>query len=156
MRALDSLERHLDRLEQLLLLDVAEREHVWSAQLSSLLDRMEQALRWHKESNAVSDELVENPDLIRLSRRFEELCHEYQEFLSRVTILHQDAKDACRAFRRNATRTRTRSRTPVAGAPDFEAIRQEVHRLLTDFRKHAEDEAALVLEGATTDIGAGD
>jgi hypothetical protein len=155
MKPSDSLLLYVDRLEQALAEDAAGREHEWSEQTLNLLDGLQRALGQHDEA---AQGMFTKVDLLRLSRRMGELCQQHHEFLKRTRAVREEVEEAERAFQ--PLPTFNPEITPLPGTiravPDFGKLREHGRALLRDLRRHLDEETGLVLEGVTTDIGAGD
>jgi hypothetical protein len=154
----DSLQWYLDRLDQHLATDVAGHERQWAEQVGDLLGGLAQALRLHQQTTEAPGGLFATADMTRLSRRVSELCQEHQDFLERIASLRDEVRSAARAFQTESGPSVSPVPTPgkVGAVPDFSAIRREAQEIVDSLRKHTETETGLVLEGVTTDIGAGD
>jgi hypothetical protein len=158
MLACDTMQLQLDRLESALAEEVTGRERPWSEQLGDRVNAVAQALRQHKDSTEAPGGLLAGSDLTRLSRRVGELCQEHREFLQDLVVLREGLLQAAQAFQQDPRSPATVVPIPgkVGAVPDFGALRREAQDLLAALRKHTHEETDLVLEGVTTDIGAGD
>lgn len=151
----DAVGQYLDHLEKPLADEVVGRERDWCDEMVNSLDGLRRVLIQHQDA---TQRMFAGLDLTRLSRRMGELRQEHVELLEQAKAVRDEVQAASRAFQ--AEPTPATEITPVSGQlrmpPDFSALREHGQQVVRGLRRHLDAETNLVLEGVTTDIGAGD
>lgn len=156
MPTLELLEEHLDRLDELSADDATQSGPRWCMELGKILTALQHGLLVHGEQTQDEDSLFAEPELVRLSRQFDRLLRKDGEFLHQLAHLNEEVWYLRRAIIRARAMEREHFSERICGVPDLAGIRCKANELSTAIRQHMHDESNLVLEGITTDIGAGD
>jgi hypothetical protein len=151
-----------DELLQMLTENVPGREGDWAENMSAALDRCERAIRRHAAIVEAPNGTYAQIDLTRptLARRVANLRQEHGAFLEQTRALKQEMDGIRQAFKPYEDLTAQPDPLPrppaVAAIPDFGSLRQRVEQLWAALDHHTHEEANLVVETVTTDIGVGD
>ncbi len=157
----DVLMPPLEQLAAVLAASAPGRERDWAGAVEAALGGVVEALRRHVADTDGAGGMFSTVDLTRptLVRQVGALRLEHSEFLQQGTALRQDVKNAARAFE-PPTPAMAPGSLPgpatVDAIPDFGALRGRVEKFAAGLKHHRDDEAGLVLESVTTDIGVGD
>jgi len=156
----DVLLAPIEQLEVALRVHAPGREHDWARDVDGILGRVEESLRRHVMETDGSGGMWTKVDMTRptLVRQVGALLEEHTSFLERTSTLRQEVRSAATAF---APRTPTgvTDRLPAATpgtVPDFGSLRQQLEEFAAALKHHRDEEAGLVIESVTTDIGVGD
>ena len=161
----DSLFAALDELERLMALDATRRAPGWLGQVDQALTAVEQGMRERANALTVPEEgLVEidRPPLPSptVTRRAEELRQELVGWIEEARRLREKLAGTAPASGLNPDPSTLAGALPVApeaGAlPDFGVFYRRTKNLLEGLQHYQEEEAKLILDSVTPDIGAGD
>jgi hypothetical protein len=157
----DVLTAPIEQLESALSAPAPGREQDWACEVGAILGRVEEALRRHVADTDAAGGMFANVDLTRptLVRQVSALRQEHAAFFERTGELRREVSGVAEAFKPGAPGdTAARLPAPAApqGVPDFGALRQQLEQLATALKHHRSEEAGLVIESVTTDIGVGD
>jgi hypothetical protein len=148
-------------LERALAAPVTGRERPWAARLGSAVGALARVLRAHAQELESPDGLWTEVDLTRpsLVRQLGHLRREQADLLGLASRLQEELDSAARAFACPAAPGEPADLPPGPRAgdiPDFGQLRRQAEELLQAVRRQQGEEASLVLESVTTDIGVGD
>ncbi|HEV3255500.1 MAG TPA: hypothetical protein VG013_01345 [Gemmataceae bacterium] len=161
----DVLSPALDRLERALAERGAGRERDWVERVDQALAAVEQGVRQHAATLEAPDGRVVDVDSPRLpsptvSRRAAKLHQELDGFLVETRALRAKVRGASQGLGIAVSPSGLAGAlavAPEAGAiPDFSVFCKRAKELLEALNHYEEEEADLILEAVTTDIGAGD
>jgi hypothetical protein len=161
----DTLEKAMGELERALAEEAVGREADWAGRVDQVLAGIEAAVQQRAANLEPPDGKVVEVDRPRLpsptvSRRAAGLRQELAGVLAEAQALRARVRGAVQAFGVPVQPAGLAGALPVApeaGAiPDFGVFRQRVRELLTALAQYEEEEARLILESVTTDIGAPD
>jgi hypothetical protein len=152
----------LEQLESALAARAPGRERDWAGQVDAVLGGVQEALRRHvADAEAPNAGMFAEVDLTRptLVRQVGTLRQEHTSFLERAKALRQELRSAAKVFDPHPPAgepgTLPRAAEPEA-VPDFGSLRKQLEDFAAALKRHRADEAGLVLESVTTDLGAGD
>lgn len=152
----------LERLGTALANDPAGREGIWAEGLASALAAVAEALRRHAAAAEAPGGPLAQVDLTRptLVRQVSQLRQEHVDLPGQAEALAAEARQVATSFG-VPTDTVTASDElppPAGGGPpaDVSQLRSRVQEYLAALRHHADEEAGLLIESVTTDLGAGD
>jgi hypothetical protein len=156
----DVLTAPLEQLESALTAPAPGREHDWARDVDAILGRVEEALRRHVADTDAPGGMYANVDLTRptLVRQVSVLRQEHTTFIERTGELRREVGGIAEAFKPDAPGGAGRLPAPATPqeVPDFGALRQQLEQLAAALRHHRNEEAGLVIESVSTDIGVGD
>jgi len=163
VRALHSaLDESVERLKYSVAGDVVARERAWAVSVSEAARDVAAALGRYQTVKQSEPAPLTETDNIRpgLLRRWTELTKEYDQLVRESYCLALDAENAVRAFEPVGgilqTGTIAPSSSSAATVPVFGHIRLSAEDILRRLDQYRAEEAALLLESVTTDIGVGD
>ncbi len=150
----------IEQLEVALGAHAPGREHDWARDVDGILGRVEEALRRHVADTDSAGGMWTKVDMTRptLVRQVSALRQEHTSFLERTGALRQEVRSAAMAFAPQVPQGGT-DRLPTAPpdtVPDFGSLRQQLEEFAAALKHHRDEEAGLVIESVTTDIGVGD
>ena len=145
MSAQQKLLEAMNRLQKATAESVADREPAWRQQVEDMLAQLEDAVPRHAQEIAATDgELVDvDRPLIpspTLQHRGAHLGQELDRLLEETRSLRRELQDPA----------------SLVNEPDSKRFCQRAHQLVQDLERCESQEAALIQESVTTDIGAGD
>ncbi|MBL8795581.1 MAG: hypothetical protein JNM56_16870 [Planctomycetia bacterium] len=158
----DPLADLLDQFRSLIGEHVGEDDHGWAGRIWYALGRLERELQRHLEHAKSPDGLAAEVDQTRptLVRQQEKLQQEYRNHLEQCLALKWEMYRLAQPDRDADTDL---GKTPPpdmefgpTGRLDFTALRERLEQFLDRLEEFQKQEAGLVLESVTTDIGAGD
>jgi len=151
----------VERLEMAVSAHSPGRERDWAGEVDALLGGVEEALRRHVVDTDAAGGMFSEVDLTRqtLVRQVGTLRQEHGSFLEWAGALRQEVKSVAKVFDpQSATGGTGRLPAPAApgAVPDFGLLRQRLEEFAAAVRHHRDQEAGLVIESVSTDIGVGD
>src|SRR6266480_3053021 len=158
----DALSLPLDDFERALHEEFPGHERDWAENVRLTLTGILQALRDHTANAEGEDGLLSEVDLTRpsLVRGVSELQREHLDFVEEAAGLQADIENAVQAFKPadpGAPPTALpEPKPPMVTIPDFGTLRQRGEDLAAALHHHKDEEAKLMIESVTTDLGAGD
>jgi uncharacterized membrane protein YccC len=159
-----SLANAVKELKRVLAEDAAGREKDWTGRMGQALSALEQSVRQHRakledaEGRVVEVERSLNPSPT-VARRADQLREELDRLLQDAHALRGKLQSThpSRARMDPATAAGALSVAPEAGdVADFGVFCERVEHLLDGFEHYDEEEAELIQESVTMDLGAGD
>ncbi len=152
----------IEHLERAMAAPVPGKERDWAEGVVGALEETVQALRRHAAATDMPGGMYSKVDLTRptLARQVGGLRQEHSDFLGQAVSLQAELRGTAETFRPAREAGVPNGALPAPsgarGVPDFGALRAKADELLKSLRRHRDDEAALVIESVTTDLGAGD
>ena len=152
-------------LECLLAESMAARQQDWLARVDQALAGVEQAMRERANALTVPEEGLVEVDRPRLpsptvARRAEELRQELAGMIAEARALRAKVQSATPASGLEIGSSDLAGALPVApeagAVPDFGLFCRRTRELLDGLGRYEEEEAKLILDSITPDIGAGD
>jgi hypothetical protein len=150
-----------EQLETALAARAPGRERDWAGQVDAILGGVVEALRRHVADTDAAGGMFTTVDLTRptLVRQVSTLRREHTALLERAGALRQEVRNAATAFDPLAPAGGA-GRLPAPAArgavPDFGSLRWRLGQFAAALKHHRDEEAGLLLESVTTDIGVGD
>jgi len=138
----DILLLRVRQLERGIAARASGREREWAEEVGTALDKILAALRKHSREMDAPDGTFAEVDLTRptLARQAGELRDDQEMYLEHAQALRDELRDAVE---------------PEA-LPDLDFLRTRLADFVAALKKHCGEEARLVYESVTTDIGVGD
>jgi hypothetical protein len=159
-----SLSDALDALEQVLAENAAGRGEHWSRCVRQALVALEQSLRRHRATLSDAEGRVVDVDTAlspspgaarragKLHQELDRLLNEAQTLRTKLNAVHPSAGVADASTAAGAL-----SVAPEVGErTDFSVFCEQAEQLLTDLGNYNEEEAQLIEDNITLDLGAGD
>jgi hypothetical protein len=151
----------VEQLETALAAHAPGRERDWARRVDAVLGGVVAALRRHVADTDDAGGMFTEVDLTRptLVRQVSTLRREHTSFLKRAGALRQEVRSAAKAFALRPVADGSGALPAPAArgtVPDFGSLRQRLGKFAAALKHHRDQEAGLVLESVTTDIGVGD
>jgi hypothetical protein len=156
--ATDSLRAAVKQVRTVLIAAAPDDAPAWTGLAWYALARLERALADEVKNAGAPDGLLAEIDQTRptLLRQQQKLAESYRHLLEQCIALKWEMFTASQS---RAVENPFLGKTPPlrsSGVTDFTALQEHVDQLVTRVEQCREEEAKLILESSTTDIGAGD
>lgn len=157
----DPLRASVKQVRTVLVGAAAEDPQSWTGMAWYALARLERVLADEVKTAGDDDGLLAEIDHTRATfvRQQVKICECYRELLEECIALKWEMYSASQTGGSDnpslGKRPPQRAKAD-GGRPDFTALKQHVEKFIARVERCREDEAKLILESSTTDIGAGD
>jgi len=145
----EPLMRALERLEECLRAPLSGRAQAWAERVGWGLAEIDSALQQHigtadAPAGPFAPDELKGPMMPTADQRVHQLGRDHQSLQAMTQALRQELQTIAQ---------------PFADGPKINVllnIRRRVQQLISDIRRHKEDETILLLENVNMDIGVGD